>query len=526
MMKTKHIFKGLITVLLLSIAVSGCESYNEGLLDGVGNTREFSPIGLTARIRNSTTVELNWTVKEGENPDHYVVEFSADDPEFKTIYKTINVAASELPVQVTLAGETVYSIRVKSVGASGLEDSKWSVATATTLSEQLFLPIQDGDIEAKQVTLRWSPNIAVTQIVVNPGAITHTITPAEKTAGIAVVTGLTAETAYTADLMNGAKKRGTTTFTTGIDIGTGILIKPEDDLNAKITEAASGSVLVLMPGNYNVFTGEIALNKSITLRGLRSYDKPKLHVKFTVNAGTSNLSLIDLDLDGTGMDNAAVITISGANSTYGDFVISNSNVHDYSRALIAANAAASKLTSFTVDNSIVKNVNTNAGADFIDFRNTYVANIVLKNSTFDTCSTGRDFVRVDAVASPNGSSGTGLITNALIESCTLYAVSNTVALKRILYMRFANNTSTVKNTLITNTTAIYTNQPTTTMPTFSNNYYYDAPSFVDGTITNNKVDASGITSVNPQFADPATGNFKVQNQTLIDNNIGDPRWLK
>ena len=85
MMKTKHIFKGLITVLLLSIAVSGCESYNEGLLDGVGNTREFSPIGLTARIRNSTTVELNWTVKEGENPDHYVVEFSADDPDFKTV---------------------------------------------------------------------------------------------------------------------------------------------------------------------------------------------------------------------------------------------------------------------------------------------------------------------------------------------------------------------------------------------------------------------------------------------------------
>jgi len=318
----------------------------------------------------------------------------------------------------------------------------------------------------------------------------------------------------------------TTTFTTGIDIGTGILIKPEDDLNAKITEAASGSVLVLMPGNYNVFTGEIALNKSITLRGLRSYDKPKLHVKFTVSAGTSNLSLIDLDLDGTGMDNAAVITISGANSTYGDFVISNSNVHDYSRALIAANATASKLTSFTVDNSIVKNVNTNAGADFIDFRNTYVANIVLKNSTFDTCSTGRDFVRVDAVASPNGFSGTGLITNALIESCTLYAVSNTAAPKRILYMRFANNTSTVKNTLITNTTAIYTNQPTTTMPTFSNNYYYNAASFVDGTIVNNKVDASGITNVNPQFADPATGNFKVQNQTLIDNNIGDPRWLK
>ncbi|MFP3607993.1 hypothetical protein, partial [Paraburkholderia sp. SIMBA_053] len=82
----------------------------------------------------------------------------------------------------------------------GLEDSKWSVTTATTLSEQLFLPSVDGDIEAKQVTLRWTPNSNVTQIVVNPGAITHVITPAEKTSGIAVVTGLTGETSYTADL--------------------------------------------------------------------------------------------------------------------------------------------------------------------------------------------------------------------------------------------------------------------------------------------------------------------------------------
>lgn len=525
MMKTRHVFKGLITILLLSIAIASCESYNEALLDNIGNSREFSPIGLTAKIRNSTTVELNWTVKKDEAPDHYVVEFSADDPEFKTIYKTINVAPTELPVQVALEGETVYSIRVKAVSSKGLEDSKWYATTATTLTEQIFLPVQDADIDATKVTLRWTPNSAVTQISVSPGDITHTITAAEKTAGVATITGLTGETAYTATLLNGTKKRGVVTFTTGIDIGNGILVKPEDDLNAKITEAASGSVLVLMPGNYEVFTGEILLNKSITLRGLRSYDKPKLHVKFTVTAGTSNLSLVDLDLDGTGMDNAAVITVSGAASTYGDFLVSNSKVHDYTRALITANAAGSKLSSFTVDNSIVKNVNTNAGADFIDFRNTYVSSIVLKNSTFDTCSTGRDFVRADAVAPANGFSGTGLTTKVLIESCTLYKVSNTSAPKRLLYVRFVSNASTVKNTLIVSTSAIYTNQPATTQPTFTQNYYHEAPSFIDATITNNKIDASA-NSADPKFVDPANGDFTVKNQTIIDNNVGDPRWLK
>lgn len=106
-MKAKYIFKGLIVAFLLAIAVSSCESYNEGLLDGIGNTREFSPIDLKATIRNQTTVELTWNVKSGDNADHYVVEFSADDPEFKTIYKTVNVTASQLPVQVALEGETV-----------------------------------------------------------------------------------------------------------------------------------------------------------------------------------------------------------------------------------------------------------------------------------------------------------------------------------------------------------------------------------------------------------------------------------
>ncbi|WP_343695430.1 DUF5123 domain-containing protein [Flavobacterium sp.] len=523
-MKTKYILKGLIAGVLLTALISGCESYNEGVIDTLNVSREFSPIGLTAKVRNQTTVELNWTIKEDEDADHYVVEFSADDAEFKTIYKTINVTAAELPIQVPLEGETVYSIRVKAVSSTGLADSKWSVVTATTLTEQLFSAVQDADVEAKQVTLRWTPNSAVTQITVEPGAITHTITAAEKTAGVAVVTGLTGETSYTATLLNGSKKRGVVTFTTGIDIGTGILVKPEDDLNAKITEAASGAILVLMPGDYQVFKGEIALNKSITIRGLRTSDKPKLYVKFTVNAGTSNLSLIDLDLDGTGMDNAAVITISGASTTYGDILISSSKVHDYTRALIAANASASKVTSFTVDNSIVKNVNTNAGADFIDFRNTYAASIVLKNSTFDTCSTGRDFVRADAVAPANGFSGTGLTTNVLIDSCTLYNVSNTAAPKRILYVRFASNASTVKNTLIAGTTAIYTNQNGTTAPTFSKNYYYNAPSFMDATINLNKIDVSGTTA-DPQFVNAAGGDFTVKNQTLIDNQIGDPRWL-
>jgi len=522
-MNIKYIIKGLIAVLLLSLTISSCESFNEPLLDGLGNTREFSPLDLKAFVRNQTNVELNWTVKEGIT--NYVVEFSADDPTFSTIYKTVEVTASQLPVTVKLEGETTYSIRVKAKSSTGLDDSKWTITTATTLSEQIFLPIVPGDIQAKQATLRWIPNSAVTQIVLIPGDITHVITASEKTSGIATITGLTAETAYTATLYNGTKKRGIQNFTTGVDIGTGILVKPTDDLLQMINDAAPGAALYLEPGDYTAQTGLVTLAKTITLRGLRSYDRPKLKLNFSLNSGVANFSLIDLDITGPGTmpgANASLITVAGASSNYNDILISGCYIHDFERSLIAANASSSKIKSFTVDNSVVKNVNTNAGADFIDFRNTYVADIVIKNSTFDTCSTGRDFVRVDAAT---GFSGTGLTTNVLIDSCTLYKVSNTAAPKRILYVRFVNNTSTVRNVLITDTTAIYTNQSATTTPTYTKNYYFNAPSFMDTTIPSNKPDTTG-TVADPKFADAANGDFTVKNQTLIDNKVGDPRWIK
>ena len=523
MMKTKYIFIGLITVLFLAIGVSGCESYNEGLLDGIGNTREFSPIGLKAIIRNSTSVELNWTAKEDENADHYVVEFSADDPQFKTIYKTINVTAKELPVLVALEGETTYSVRVKAVSAAGIADSNWSVTTATTLSEQIFLPIKAEEIEAGSVTLRWTPNSNVTQISFQPGDVTHTITAEEKIAGVAIVTGLTPETNYTATLKNGTKTRGTLTFTSGVDLTKGIVINPQDDLVAKVAQAPAGSRLLFMPGVYQT-TGELIVNKTLIFRGVRPENKPKLTVKFTLannpaNTGeTVNLSLIDLDLNGKTLTGGAIAISSAQAMPLGDVLISACYVHDFPSQLMYGNAAA-RLKSFTVDNSIIKNVNNASGADFIDFRTTYVASITLTKSTFDTCSS-RDFIRLDAAA---GFSGTGLTSNVLIDACTIYAPALPLA-SRILYVRFASNLLTVTNTLFSVGSAVYTNSTVTNAPGFSNNNNFNSPN-LQLTGNNNRPDAAAAT-LNPQFTNAAAGDFTIGNQTLKDNAIGDPRWIK
>ena len=73
-------------------------------------------------------------------------------------------------------------------------------------------------------------------------------------------------------------------------------------------------------------------------------------------------------------------------------------------------------------------------------------------------------------------------------------------------------------------------QTTTSQHTSSNNNYFNAPRFHDASfevIANLKVDVSGnFTTLDPGFVNAAAGNFKVSNQTLLDNSVGDPRWLQ
>ncbi|MCB0471622.1 MAG: DUF4957 domain-containing protein [Flavobacteriaceae bacterium] len=516
-MKTKHIFKGLLITILLVSTLSSC-GYDEPVIEELAIQREFAPVGLKAIVRNQTVVELSWTANE--NINSYVVEFSANDPTFSNIEKTIEVTAGELPVQVTLEGETLYSIRVQAISARGLEDSNWATVTAQTLTEQLFLAQEPGDIRAKEVTLRWVPNSNVTEIAISPGDITHAITAQEKTDGIAIVTGLTGETDYTALLLNGTKVRGTATFTTGIDIGDGVLVTPSDDLFQMITDADPGAVLVLDVGDYTAQTGTIILDKSITIRGLRSYDKPLLNVNFEIVNGATDVALIDLDLkgDGEGSSTLTDVVRFTAVGNYNSLLISGCNIHDYARSFIAGNVTDAIVQSVSVENSIVTNIYT-SGGDFIDFRNSDALNVSVTTSTFNNCAPGRDFFRLDDAGT---STQTGLTCNVLLENCTLYGVSNTD--DRILYVRFQNNKITVRNNLFAETTAYYSNQSRTDpTPTFDNNNYYNAPGFYDSTQV--IYDNSGTyTTVDPGFVDVLTGDFTVTNQTLIDNSVGDPRW--
>lgn len=515
-MKVRNIFKSLLIVILLAATVTGCD-YDKELIEELSVNREFAPIGLKAFVRNQVNVELSWTTND--NAESYIVEFS-DDASFNNIVKTVEVDAGELPVLIPVESETLYNIRVKAISARGLDDSTWATTTAQTLTEQIFIEGDPSDIKALEATLRWVPNSEVTEIKLSPGDITHTITNEEKAAGMATITGLTQETDYTATLYNGSKIRGVKMFTTGIDIGTGKLVTTDDDLFQMLADAVEGDVFVLEGGDYTAQTGTIILDKSITIRGLRNFDKPLLNVNFEIVAGAVDVALIDLDLKGNGAGSEALtdaVRYTGAGN-YNSLLISGCEVHDFARSFVAGNETDAILQDLTVENSIVYNVFT-GGGDFIDFRNSDVLNVTLKTSTFYNCAVGRDFLRLDDAGT---STRTGLTLTVTIDSCTIYSCSTSG--KRILYVRFQTNEIIVKNTIFAETDGYYSDQSRTdAAPEFSKNNYWNAPGFYDSSKTIYDTTNTYFT-LDPGFADPSTGDFTISNQTLKDNNVGDPRW--
>jgi len=517
-MKVKHIFKSLLIVILFATAVTGCD-YDKELIDELPVNREFAPIELTAHVRNQINVELNWTVND--NANSYIVEFSNDSTSFDNIVQTVEVNPDELPLLVPLESETFYSIRVKAISDRGLDDSSWATTTARTLTEQIFIEGDPSDIRALEATLRWIPGSDVTEIRLSPGNITYTITSEDKSSGMATVADLTPETEYTATLLNSSKIRGVKIFTTGIDIGAGILVTVEDDLFQMIADANPGDILVLEPGDYTEQTGTITLDKSITIRGLRSFDKPLLKVNFKLVTGATNVELIDLDVHGDGLGSSTLKDFLeyAEPGNYNSLLISGSYIHDFATTFVKGDVDGAILQSLTVENSIVYDIFT-GGGDFIDFRKGDVLNVTLKTSTFYNVAPDRDFIRMDANGTSNN---TGLTSKIVIDNCTLYAVADDSS-RRLLYVRFVSNDVTVRNTLIAETASEgYADRSgIDETPSFSNNNYYNAPGFYE---TSQYIfDNSNYTTLDPGFVDPSSGDFTITNQTLKDNNAGDPRW--
>jgi hypothetical protein len=296
-MKHTNLLKTL-TIGLLFTAFISCEDNVDPLIKEVKLDRVLTPINVVARIRNVIVIELTWDLRD--EADYYVVEFSEDSLEFNVIDRTVIVQPDELPLQEEFFGGTRYSARVKGVSEDDEGDSHWAAVTIMTENENIFEPIENADVTESSVTLNWPATATnVTHIIVNPGGTQYDLSAGEKSAGQATITGLTGYTHYTFTLFAGAKQRGESNALTLFDPAGTMAVGPGDDLSAVIAAASSGAILLLAPGEYLAYTGSIAIDKPLKIVGQFYYNKPLINVYFSLSAGATDVSFIDLEIVGT-----------------------------------------------------------------------------------------------------------------------------------------------------------------------------------------------------------------------------------
>lgn len=503
-----------LTAALFNIS---CTDDRAEELTSVDYDRLFSPIGIEAFVINRTDARLNWTVNR--DAESYTLELFAEDSltfAGTPVRQIDGITGDQLPFYIRdLDGATQYSARIKSV-ASGESDSKWSGIYFRTETENIFLPFLDGDIEATKVTLRWIPGRVLTSITLEPGGITHTVTAGEIAAGAATIEGLTGETSYTATLHNGTKTRGTVEFITLVDIGNAIPVHPEDDFIAMLAVASDGDAFALFPGTYGA-ASKFVVNKSIEIKGVYPYNKPILNGYISLEDG-AGLLLKDVTLDGTGLiDGNQSVVFNTAAETYDALTVEGCEIRNYVKGLYYLNVA-SVVESITYNNCLISYIECNGG-DFMDSRAGAIKIITLSNTTVYHSVLARDLIRYD----DKSSSFPGITSKIFVNHNTLYGVANSG--KRLLYVRFKGTEISFTNNIVAETTAIFSNQTSTTVPLFGNNNYFNAPGLFTGGSTSSLIFDDSASKEDPGFANPASGNFTVTNELLKAKGTGDPRWV-
>ncbi len=530
----KNIFKNIVFIIgLSSLIFVGCKDDIDPIIEELDFNRVFAPTEITARIRNMTTVELSWEAQQ--DASSFIVEFSEDSLVFGNIIASVNVEPNEIPFSYRLAGETLYSARIKGVNGDGTEDSKWSVIVFRTDAENILYPLEGEDITATTVKIKWPVGEEATNFMVIPGNVNRPITSDEIAAGEATITDLTGETDYTVTMLKDNKQRGQVTFKTLVDLGGATPLYPEDNLNEVISNAAEGDKFVLYPGDYTVYSGIIMINKSISIKGLYPYDMPIVHTQFEINEGVQAVEIANIDLNGAYLDGASEEVLDYAfrfnteNAAFGSLTITGSTIHNFTKSFIITHTStACSVESIIVDNCIVSDIFTDGG-DFLDYRLSYIGSLKITNSTFFNCATEntRDFIRMDGESKGNIYDDGSRAPEIEVSNCTFYNVMNSsTSMKRLFYVRWTQHSIKSTNNLHAEMgVSVYTNQSLTLQPECSFNNYFNAEGYFTEA-ENVKIDnSSNYTTLDPGFTDAENGNFTVTNQTLLDNRVGDPRWL-
>lgn len=500
--------------LCMGALVLGAASCSEpdDIISSVKYDRLFSPTEIGTRVRNRTDVEISWSTRNAK-VDQYTIELATDES-FSSIARTETATLSPWLI-AGLDGETEYFVRIKAA-AEGIAESKWSPsAKFTTDTENIYLPLLDGDLQATSVNLRWTPGQVVESIEVldQSGAKvkTQAVSSSESAAGVATVTDLQGETTYTFVLKRNGKTRGSINLTTELDLAGAIKVTTDDDWASLLKNAQADEVFAFMPGTYeNAEVTSVTLPASVSIKAAKSTDKPVLKgFNIKLNNGAS-LDLLNIVLDGNGHADQAIITAEDGEIDH--IVINGSEIKNFKKGVLYVNTKTA-IGAVNILNSFIHDIEC-SGGDGFDMRNGAAGMFMFtNNSVVNVAAQGkRDLFRMDAGGNKVVPAGNIFITHNNFENVSASG-------KRVLYIRLGDTFPvSFSDNVLSNTEACYTNQATTKLSVVRNNNYFNAPNFytkdADG---KNQIDSSEHFELDPKY----DANYMVTNEDLIYHNIGN-----
>ncbi|PXV63599.1 uncharacterized protein DUF4957 [Dysgonomonas alginatilytica] len=529
----KYILSGLL-ILGLAVCFTSCEDVNDWGTDDSYN-RVFSPVTFETSRIGATSVDLVFS--NVSNAGAYVMEFSKDSLEFKTITNTIEIPADSIVLDSTFVSqlfmitvkkldpEIRYSVRMKVTSNKNLPESRWVALTFKTPGEQILNAV--SDITESSATITWEAESEVTHILLSGGGFNKKeirLSASEIAESRLELKDLKQNTLYSIEIYNGEKRKGVKTFTTAQKIsgdGKQYVLKGTENIVEFLNTIKDTEVVLVIPTTAKFEIGDAwtlpAHIKSLTLWGLAGEGQASINFKeIKLDNSVSNFKIWIHNMKVSGTDAAADYVLNDNPTTarsISEFKMDNCIIDSF-RGIIRMRAALT-VGLIDIDNCIISNIGS-YGLVSIDATSVSVGDISLKNST------------VSKLNNTNVITCKSKPALVSISHCTFYDAQA----KDKYIINFDGKAANMASRLGINDCLFAASDASistrATNPKLEDTFVFDSYKTTDYTVASG-YPLTGVSDYNNTsanlFTDPSTGNFKIKDTSIGgDKQPGDPRW--
>lgn len=537
--------KKILSIILAGIAffaATGCVEEMEPVVEDINLERCLVPTNVNAKVQNGEYVEFSWD--KAKTSDVFVVELYTNPELSGEPVKTLSIAKEDVPYLAHLEADMVYYFRVKAKNTTiYLEDSKWYVSDKEIQTSAIKSSLNPELVDRgpDNVTIKWDADPEVDHIRIEPaldGKSEFTrfdVTAGDISAGQATITGLNPSTYYVMTVHFKSADRGS------VDAWT----RPATEGFTKVTDAASfqkaladgATKIVVAYAEEPYEMGTINAKGAFEVVGESTAEgvKPVIIGHFATDESTTSFHIEDLSLTGNNKDTDTHVLVAGKAGTMESISMINCDFTEFLRGIYYDNAGVNVSGAITLD-GINSSYVFGTGGDNFDIRPAVtIGSITIKNSTFNHGT--RTVIRTDANVKVSGA--------YTIENCTFNALctdnGNVIGgsnVQGIFAVKATCGDFQVKNNLFLNQNAWLIGSNTACkVPIFTKNYVFNCceqffnSAKADGSAARTDLGESVILANGGLIldADPCVDSegekFFVTNASVIENNVGDPRWF-